>query len=103
MKQISAKEAIARMREMRNQKNASFTLHHLTWNEKKQETKGLRVVERCRLRPALPGEVLKHAFADLYLTYIDLDLMEPRMCFKILMRAVAFPPNYELMKVNWFI
>lgn len=101
MEEISGTEAIARMRQIRHTADAYFTMHHLTWNETKQEAKGLRVVERCKLRPALPNE--KFALpGDLYLPYMDLDLEEPRTCFKKLIRFVAFPPLYKLQKVNWF-
>lgn len=101
MKEISGTEAIARMRQIRHRHENSFTLHHLTWNEAKREAKGLRVVERCRLRPALPNEKFSLP-GDLYLPYMDLDIGEPRNCFKKLIRFVAFPPRYELLKVNWF-
>lgn len=74
---------------------------HITWNQKKHETNGLRHVQNCRLRPALPDEKF-YPHADLYLPYMDLDLKEPRMCFKKLIRTVAFPPDFIEMKVNWF-
>ena len=102
MKQISGTDAIAMMREMRHDNNRHFELHHLTYNAATDDTKGLRVVQRCRLRPSLPNEAFA-APADVYLPYMDLDLNEPRVCYKKLVRAVAFPPHYELMRVNWFI
>lgn len=74
---------------------------HVTWNRKKNETNGLRHVTRARLRPALPDEKF-YPHADLYLPYIDLDVNEPRMCFKKLIRTVAFPPQYEVLRVKWF-
>lgn len=37
-----------------------------------------------------------------YLTYVDASADEPRMCWKKLIRYVAFPPDYELLKVDWF-
>ena len=40
---------------------------------------------------------------DHYLTYVISDTDEPRMCWKKLLRFVAFPPRYELLKVDWFI
>ena len=101
MKEISGTEAIAKMREIRHRQEVSFSLHHLTFNAATNETKGLRVVERCRLRPSLPNERFAMP-GDLYLPYMDLDLNEPRTCFKKLIRFVAFPPRHELLKVNWF-
>jgi len=101
MNEISGTEAIARMRQLRHNETTHFEMHHLTYNHSTDETKGLRSVMRCRLRPALPKETFA-APADLYLPYVDLDLNEPRSCFKKLVRLVAFPPTYEPLKVNWF-
>ena len=102
MEQISGFEAIARMRELRHKDHLHFELHHLTYNHATGETKGLRVVSRCRVRPSLPDDRFALP-ADLYLPYMDLDMNEPRMCFRKLIRAVAFPPHFVLQKVNWFI
>lgn len=101
MKTISGPEAIARMRDLRHKSNTYFELQHITFNQNRSETDGIRLVQRCRLRPALPDEKF-YPNADLYLPYIDLDINEPRMCFKKLIRFVAFPPNYKLLKVKWF-
>ena len=101
MEEISGSEAIAIMRKLRKEKKSHFLMHHLTYNEKKDKTNGLRVVSKCRLRAALPDEVFKMD-SDLYLPYTDLDLHEARMAFKKLIRIVAFPPHFKLLKVNWF-
>lgn len=93
--------AMARMQQLRHKDKLWFTLHHLTWNERTQETNGMRVVERARLRPALPDEPFSRQ-ADMYLPYIDLDKDEPRLCYRLLIRYVAFPPDFKLLKVNWF-
>ena len=40
---------------------------------------------------------------DHYFTYEDLDSGDPKKCvLKKLMRFIAFPPNYEMLKINWF-
>jgi len=57
--------------------------------------------ERCRVRPALREDTFQ-LDGDLYFTYEDLDTGEPKMCFKRLMRYIAFPPDYELLKIDWF-
>lgn len=101
MREIAGTEAIARMRQLRHSEHLHFEMHHLTYNHATDDTKGLRSVTRCRLRPALPKETFA-APADLYLPYMDLDLNEPRTCFKKLVRMVAFPPTFEVLKVNWF-
>lgn len=101
MKTISGAEAIARMRQMRTDPGNYFILHHLTYNRKKDETHGLRVVNKCRLRTALPDDAFQFD-PDLYLTYYDIEKDDARICFKKLIRFVAFPPEYELVKVDWF-
>ena len=96
---ISGTLAIQRMREMRHSGDG-FEMQHITWNKKKRASDGLRVVRRAKVRPALPSEKF-FPHADLFLPYIDIDLDEPRTCYKHLIRMVAFPPNYEPLKVNW--
>jgi hypothetical protein len=101
---INGFEALTRMRALRHSSDFFFTLHHLTWNERRGETDGIRVIRRCRLRPALPDDsMLPHP--DLFLPYTDLDASKAnqnRMCRKRLVRYVAFPPDFELLKVDWF-
>lgn len=104
MNTITGTEAIRQMREMKHDKNTHFVMHHLTFNTSTQESKGLRVVDRCRLRIALPNEKFKR-LSDIYLPYTDLDLSEEdnaRGAFKKTIRYVAFPPAYELLKVIWY-
>lgn len=100
-KTITGPEALRRMRLITKVKDSYFTLIHFTANLKKQTGGELRKVERCRLRPALP-EGLTRVDPDHYLTYVDVSADEPRMCWKKLIRYVAFPPDYELLKVDWF-
>lgn len=101
MKTISGAEALARMRQIRHDPSAHFVLHHLTYNHDKDSTNGLRIVNKARLRPALPQDVFRFT-SELYLTYYDIEKDEAKMCFKKLMRCVAFAPDFELMKVDWF-
>jgi hypothetical protein len=104
METIPGYEALARMRAMRHDEASYFILHHITWQEKRQETDGTRVVRRCRLRKSLPSEKFQPD-ADLFLPYTDLSLPkndQNRMCRKRCIRYVAFPPEYQLIKVDWF-
>lgn len=89
------------MRELRNNENLYFIMHHLTYNSVLKTTNGLRIVERCRLRPSLPNEIFK-VESDLLLPYTDLIQKKAGMCYKKLIRIVAFPPEYELLIVDWF-
>jgi hypothetical protein len=102
MKVISGAEAIARMRQLRHDEHSYFEMHHLTYDINREKTDGMHAVLHARLRPSLPDDLFK-TDSDLYLPYTDLDTGEPRMCFKRLIRLVAFPPDFELMKVDWFI
>jgi hypothetical protein len=99
-KTISGTEALARMRKMRHDADSWFTMQHLTWNDAQQQTKGMRTVARCRLRPALPDEAMRRP-SDMYLPYTDLDLNENRMAYRHLIRTVAFPPEFETLHINW--
>ena len=97
---ISGADFLKRARAMRHSPE-TFQLYHFTYNQKTGIAKGLRKVEQCRVRQALPRETFQYD-PDLYLTYVDVELNEPRTCFKKLARYVAFPPNYELLKIEWF-
>lgn len=102
---ITGTEAIALMRRLSKQLHQPFQLHHQTFDEKKGISDGMRVVKHCLLRQSLPGDIFSKGTEDLYLPYVDLDLPKSnqnRMCRKKLIRYVAFPPRFELLKVNWF-
>jgi hypothetical protein len=100
-KTITGTEALRRARLISKTKDAHFLLVHLTCNLKEGTGGEMRVVRRCRLRPSLRAGVTK-IDPDHYLPYTDCDLDEPRECFKKLVRLVAFPPDYETLKVDWF-
>lgn len=101
MNSITGTEAITLMRELRHDENKYFIMQHLTFNSVNQSSDGLRIVERCRLRPSLPKEIFRTE-SDLLLPYTDLEQKKPGMCYKKLIRFVAFPPDFELLKVTWF-
>lgn len=104
-KTISGTEAIALMRRLSREFKTPFILHHQTFNQKTGTSEGMRVVKRCLLRVSLPSDQYDRGTADLYLPYTDLDLPasnQNRMCRKRLIRYVAFPPHFDLLKVNWF-
>lgn len=100
METISGIEAIQTMRNMRHS-GVHFVMHHLTWSEARQTSNGLRVVNKARLRPALPQEFSNDINPDELLPYYDIENESEGMCHKILIRKVAFPPDYTLKKVNW--
>lgn len=98
---ITGANAIRIMRNLRGVKGAYFTLVHITCDLTRDRCGEIRKVNRCQLRTSIPDSKMK-IDPDHYLTYIDLDMDEPRTCYKKLIRYVAFPPNYEPLKVDWF-
>jgi hypothetical protein len=98
---ISGIEAIRRARNLKYIEGASFMLIHLTCNLKTKECGATVKHERCRVRPALKEDTFQ-LDGDMYFTYEDLETGEPRMCFKRLMRHIGFPPDYELLKIDWY-
>jgi len=104
MDTINGFEALKRMRALRHSKDFYFKIKHLTWNERRRQTDGIRVVNACRLRPALPDESMK-PHPDLFQPYTDLNESKAnanRMCRKRLIREVAFAPDFIWLKVDWF-
>jgi len=100
-KTISGADAIRRARNLKYVPGAAFTLIHLTCNFKTGKSGETVKYERCRIRPTLKEDTFQYD-GDLYFTYEDMDTGEPKMCFKRLMRYIGFPPNYELVKINWY-
>jgi len=98
---ISGSEAIRRARNLKYVHGAGFALIHLTCNFKTKKCGETVKAERCRVRPALKEDTFQ-LDGDLYFTYEDTDTGEPKMCFKRLMRYIAFPPDYKLLKIDWF-
>ena len=100
-KTISGNEALRKARELKNIPGACFSLIHLTCNLKTKKCGETVKAERCRVRPALREDTFQ-LDGDLYFTYEDLNTGEPKMCFRKLMRYIGFPPDYELLKIDWF-
>jgi hypothetical protein len=101
MKTISGIEALERMRDIRHNELLYFSMKHYTLNRTKQTTNGIRVVREARLRPALPEEFSRNIDPDSLLPYTDIVTGENRMAYKVLIRSVAFPPHFEVLKVKW--
>jgi len=100
-KTISGNEALRKARELKYISGASFTLIHLTCNLKTKKCGDVSKIERCRVRPALKEDTFQ-LHGDLYFTFENMDTGEPKMCFRKLMRFIGFPPDYELLKIDWF-
>ena len=98
---ISSNVAIEKMRRY-TKAGMHFKIQHLTYNQVNNECNGLRTVSNCSLRPGLKANLFS-TDADHYLTYYDHDADMPRQAFKKLIRWVAFAPDYNYIKINWFI
>lgn len=98
---ISGAEAIRRARNLKHVPGAEFTLLHLTCNIRTGECGRLVKHEHCRVLPAIKEDTFE-TDGDLYFTYEDLETSQRKMCFKKLMRYIAFPPSFELLKIDWF-
>jgi hypothetical protein len=98
---ITATDAIYRMRNLRLVNGATFMLIHITCDLTKRTCGEISKHEHCRLRSALKENTFK-IDGDHYLPFEDTDTGEPKMCFKKLIRFVAFPPEYKILKVSWF-
>jgi hypothetical protein len=100
-KVISGNEALRRARNLKYVPGATFVLLHLSCNLKTKACGETVKHERCRVRPALKEDTFQ-LDGELYFTYEDVDSGEPRMCFRRLMRFIGFPPDYELLKIDWY-
>lgn len=98
-KTIEGFEAIRLMREV--SKSHSFMLLFFTLDRKRSEGGELRKYDKCRVRTAKMDE-LEDVNPDHYLFFTDVKTGEPRTCWKKLIRYVGLPPNYELLKVDWY-
>ena len=98
---MSGTEAIQRMRELSKVPCALFKLVHLTYDRKRSKSNGKRIINKCVLRPSLPEDIFD-VDSDHYLPYKDVENDKPGQCFKILIRFVGFPPDFALIKINWF-
>ena len=102
MAKINGITALQKMKLLQAHEDSYFVMHHLTYDSTRDTTRGLRIVEKCRLRPALPAEFSNVIDPDMLLPYMDLKNDKHGQCYKKLIRKVAFPPNYELLKVDWY-
>ena len=100
MRDITGYDAIRLMREISRKDDGEFTLIHLTADLTNWESYGFKRVERCRLRKSINYNTF-HIDSEHYLPYTDLDTDEYKMCFRWLVRYIALPPDYNLIKVNW--
>jgi len=100
-KTITGPDAIELMRRTKLIPGATFGIRFITCDLSRGKYGQIDVYEECRIRPARRNEGLS-VDPDHYLFFTDVSTDEPRQCFKILIRAVCFPPSYEWKTVKWF-
>ena len=94
-------DALQWAREISKLPEGHFTLCFFPYSRSRGEA-GARLVvkERCKWRTQLPDERCAAA-AENYLLFTDAD-GNPKMCYCILVRYMAFPNDgYKLHKTNW--
>ena len=99
--EITYKEAFERMKLLTNT-DRTFTLAFFKYNRVIGEASAkLSIRHGCRLRAQLPGDKFKED-SENYFLFTD-ETGEPRTCFRMLLRFVAFPPDEDnLLKIKHF-
>ena len=101
MESITGIESIRMMKEVSKLPDGHFTIAFFPYNRTKEEASTkLQVRERCKARAQLPQDLFQIP-SDNYFLFQDKD-RNPKMCFRVLIRFVGFPPEYKLIKVKWF-
>lgn len=94
-------DALQWAREISKLPEGHFTLCFFPYSRSRGKA-GARLVvkERCKWRRQLPDERFA-ASAENYLLFSDSE-DNPKMCYRILVRYMAFPNDgYKLHKINW--
>ena len=100
MEIINGIDAIRMMQEVCKLPDGNFSIAFFKYNRTtgKVVTK-LQVRQYCHVRAQLPQELFTIP-SDNYFLFEDND-GDHKTCFRILIRFVAFPPHYNLIKVKW--
>ena len=88
-------------REISKLPDGCFTVAFFPYSRTRQEASAQLVVkEHCKYRTQLPHERFS-VDSENYFLFTDAD-GEPRMCYRILIRYMAFPNDgFKLHKINW--
>jgi len=94
-------DALQWARELSKLPKGDFTLCFFPYSRSKGRAKAeLQVREHCKYRTQLPDERFAVA-PENYLLFTDAE-GNPKMCYRILVRYMAFPNDgYKLHKINW--
>ena len=101
MEIIDGIDAIRMMQEVCKLPDGDFTIAFFKYNRTTGEAvPKLQVRKHCRTRAQLPQEIFTIP-SDNYFLFVD-DQGDHKTCFRVLIRFIAFPPHYNLIKVKWF-
>ena len=101
METIGVIDAIGMMREVSKLADGHFTIAFFKYNRTTGEASTkMQIRERCTTRAQLPQERFRIP-SDNFFLFQDED-GDPKTCYRVLIRFVGFPPEYNLIKVKWF-
>ena len=99
--EIDGITALQNAREISKLPDGYFTVAFFPYSRSKGEAGAQLVVkEHCKYRTQLPHERFS-VDSENYLLFTDAN-GDPKMCYRILIRFMAFPQDgYKLHKINW--
>lgn len=99
--EIDGITALQNAREISKLPDGYFTVAFFPYSRSKGEASAHLVVkEHCKYRTQLPHERFS-VDSENYLLFTD-ENGDPKMCYRILIRFMAFPQDgYKLHKINW--
>lgn len=99
--EITGTQALQLAREISKVPQGSFTVAFFPYSRTKGTASGkLTVKERCKVREQLPEDIFSVG-SDNYFLFTDGN-GQPRMCYKYLIRYMAFPHDgFKLHKIKW--
>lgn len=101
MEIINGIDAIRMMQEVSKLPDGNFTIAFYPYNRTLGKANAnLQVREKCTVRKQLPQERFQIP-SDNYFLFMDSN-NDHKTCYRVLIRFVCFPPNYNLIKVKWF-
>lgn len=100
MKQINGIDAMRLAQEVSKLPDGTFNVAFFPYNRTKGEAGDqLTVKKGCTYRSQLSQNTF-NVDGDNYFLFVDGDGNE-RSCYRLLLRFIAFPPEFEMRKVNW--
>jgi hypothetical protein len=100
MNTISGIQAIELCREVSKLPDGSFNVYFYQYSRAKREASAkLKGYEGCKIRSMLPQDKFQ-VDGDNYFLFTSKE-GDPKMCYRILLRFIAFPPDFQLRKINW--